>query len=85
LPKFKIKNSSLKILNMKKLIVLSVLAVFFSLTLLAQAPPAPPSSASNGGGPVGGSAPIGSGVMMLLTMGAGYAIKKLSDRHFASR
>ena len=70
---------------MKKLIVLSVLAVFFSLTLLAQAPPAPPSSASNGGGPVGGSAPIGSGVMMLLTMGAGYAIKKLSDRHFASR
>jgi hypothetical protein len=72
---------------MKKLVVLSVFAIFFSLTLLAQAPPAPPSSASNGGtnGPVGGSAPIGGDIAMLLTMGAGYAVKKLSDRHFASR
>jgi hypothetical protein len=72
---------------MKKLFILSVFTFFFGLTLLAQAPPAPPSSANNGGtnGPVGGSAPIGGGIVMLLTMGAGYAIKKLSDKYFASR
>jgi hypothetical protein len=66
---------------MKKLLVLSVFAIFFSLTLLAQAPPAPPLSANNSGtnGPVGGSAPIGGGIAMLLTMGAGYAVKKMID------
>ena len=64
---------------MKKLFVLSVLAIFFSLTLLAQAPPPPPSSASNGGtnGPVGGSAPIGSGMVLLITLAAGYGAKKV--------
>ena len=62
---------------MKKLIVLSVLAVFFSLTLLAQAPPPPPSNAGAGGGPVGGSAPIGSGLVLLITLAAGYGAKKV--------
>ncbi len=71
---------------MKKLLILSAFTIFLGLSLLAQAPPPPPSSANNGGtnGPVGGSAPIGGGILMLLTMGAGYAVKKLSDKHFAS-
>ena len=62
---------------MKKLFVLSVLAIFFSLTLLAQAPPPPPSNAGAGGGPVGGSAPIGSGLVLLITLAAGYGAKKV--------
>jgi hypothetical protein len=62
---------------MKKLIVLSVLAIFFSLTLLAQAPPPPPSNAGTGGGPVGGSAPVGSGLVLLITLAAGYGAKKV--------
>jgi hypothetical protein len=73
---------------MKKILILITILTLGAATLNAQGPPpVPPSSANNGGtnGPVGGSAPIGGGIVMLLTMGAGYAIKKLSDKHFASR
>ena len=43
-------------------------------TLVAQPPPPP----DPGGGdiPIGGSLPIGSGAIILLTLGAGYAAKK---------
>ena len=50
------------------------------LTLLAQAPPTPPVEANNGGGPVGGGgAPIGSGIVLLIALAAGYGGKKVFD------
>ena len=59
---------------MKKTIQLTMFLVFFSgLTLLAQAPPNPPGNAGSGGGPVGGNAPIGSGMVVMLAMGVAYA------------
>ncbi len=59
---------------MKKTLQLTMFLVFFSgLTLLAQAPPNPPGNAGSGGGPVGGNAPIGSGMVIMLAMGAAYA------------
>ena len=60
---------------MKKKLQLALFFVLFSgLTLFAQAPPNPPSNAnSGGGGPVGGNAPIGSGMLIMLALGAAYA------------
>lgn len=60
---------------MKKKFQLALFFVLFTgLTLFAQAPPNPPSNAnSGGGGPVGGNAPTGSGMLIMLAMGAAYA------------
>jgi hypothetical protein len=45
--------------------------------LLAQGPPDPPSDPSAGGNEVvGGGAPIGNGLTLLLSLGALYAIRK---------
>ncbi len=64
---------------MKKIILLTVFAAISSFALLAQAPPTPPTNANQGGtGPVGGGgAPIGSGIVLLITMAAGYGAKKV--------
>ena len=65
---------------MKKILMLSVVLMISGFSLLAQAPPVPPSSANNGGsnGPVGcGGAPIGSGVVLLISLAAGYGGKKV--------
>jgi hypothetical protein len=64
---------------MKKFIILSVFLMISGLALMAQAPPAPPSSANEGGqGPVGGGgAPIGSGMVLLIALAAGYGGKKV--------
>ena len=65
---------------MKRLFILSVFLMISGLALIAQAPPAPPSSANQGGtGPVGGGAPIGSGIVLLITLAAGYGGKKVYD------
>ncbi len=66
---------------MKKIILLTVFTAISSFGLLAQAPPVPPSSANQGGtGPVGGGgAPIGSGVVLLISLAAGYGGKKVYD------
>jgi hypothetical protein len=50
--------------------------IFSMQTLLAQGPPPPPGDPTVGG-PVGGSAALGSGVGMLLLMGAAYGGKKV--------
>ncbi len=59
---------------MKKHFIL--LAISFILLanshLFAQGPPPPPVDPETGGGPVGGSAPMGSGTMMLLALGGLY-------------
>ena len=62
---------------MKRIILLTVFAAIRSFALLAQAPPPPPGDAGGSGGPVGGGAPIGSGIVLLLAMSAGYAGKKV--------
>jgi len=49
-------------------------------SLLAQAPPTPPQNANEGGGPVGGGgAPIGSGLILLISLAAGYGGKKVFE------
>jgi hypothetical protein len=68
---------------MKKIILLAVFVAISSFSLLAQGPPpVPPSSANQGGtGPVGdsgtGGAPIGNGIVLLITLAAGYGAKKV--------
>jgi hypothetical protein len=65
---------------MKKILIkLSFIIAFTiaSTTLLAQGPPDPPEDPGDGGGPVGGSAPIGSGIAILLTLGAAYGGRKV--------
>ncbi len=63
---------------MKKIILLTVFAAISSFALLAQAPPTPPGDAGGSGGPVGGGgAPIGSGIVLLITLAAGYGAKKV--------
>ena len=64
---------------MKKIFTLTAILMISGFSLLAQAPPTPPENPSNGGtgGPVGGGAPIGSGVVLLIAMAAGYGSKKV--------
>ena len=65
---------------MKKILAITAILMIGGISLLAQAPPAPPSSANQGGtGPVGGGAPIGSGMVLLITLAAGYGGKKVFD------
>ncbi|MFH1119326.1 MAG: hypothetical protein V1775_05845 [Bacteroidota bacterium] len=69
---------------MKKLFnILMLSAVMFTCVcsadqVMAQAPPAPPATGGGNSGdqPIGGNAPIGGGIILLLAMGAGYAVKK---------
>ncbi|MDY0103842.1 MAG: hypothetical protein RBS07_12980 [Lentimicrobium sp.] len=72
---------------MKKIIILLTFLTFGSLTLLAQ-PPVPPAKADNGNsGPVGGTAPVGSGLTFLLTLGTLYGVRKIykENRNFLSK
>ena len=66
---------------MKKILAITAILMISGFSLLAQAPPPPPNDPSNGGtgGPVGGGAPIGSGIAILLALGAGYGAKKVYD------
>jgi len=63
---------------MKKLFATAAFLVIGVMALMSQTPPPPPDDPSLGGtnGPVGGGAPVGSGIELLLLMGAGYGIKK---------
>ena len=65
---------------MKKILAITAILMISGFSLLAQAPPSPPVNANEGGGPVGGGgAPIGSGIVLLITMAAGYGGKKVYD------
>ena len=64
---------------MKKILTLTAILMITGLSLLAQEPPPPPPDAGSQGGPVGGGAPIGSGVVLLIAMAAGYGGKKVFD------
>ncbi len=65
---------------MKKIFIKSILFItlfFASNILLAQGPPQPPENPGSGGGPVGGSAALTSGLGILLTLGAAYGGRKI--------
>jgi len=62
----------------KHLLVFTLLFVLFTLSLNAQ-PPNPPADPQSGGEVVGGGAAIGSGIGILLALGAAYGGKKVWD------
>ena len=62
---------------MKKIVAITAILMISGFSLLAQAPPPPPGDAGGSGGPVGGGgAPIGSGLVLLISLAAGYGGKK---------
>jgi hypothetical protein len=67
----------------KRIITLSaviLLALAPAATIFAQPNPGQNSDGGGvGGGPIGGNAPIGSGMVVLLALGAAYAGKKAYD------
>jgi len=54
-------------------------ACVFTTSVFAQDPPPPPNGGHGGGGNQvpGGGAPIGSGIVLLITLAAGYGAKKV--------
>ncbi len=70
---------------MKKAIFnLIITGLFLTLPVIiasasAPPPPPPPDGTSTGDSPIGGAAPIGSGIVMLISMGAAYGAKKVYD------
>jgi hypothetical protein len=63
--------------NIKNMLLSLSIVLVTSTALLAQGPPDPPEDPGDGGGPVGGSAPIDSGIGILLTLGAAYGTRKV--------
>jgi hypothetical protein len=68
-----------KIIKQASILLLFAAMLLSATPLLAQGPPPPPPSGhgATGNQPVGGNAPIGSGLAILLAMGAAYAGKKV--------
>lgn len=67
-----------KILKLIRLLLISILISMNSTLIYAGSPPPPPPNPAGGGnGPVGGSAPVGSGLIILFVLGAAYGAKKL--------
>ena len=66
--------------NIIKLMLIAGIA-FTTFAVNAQSPPPPPAGGhgQTGNQPNGGGAPIGSGLAILLALGAGYGGKKLYD------
>jgi hypothetical protein len=64
---------------MKKILAITAVLMISGFSLCAQAPPPPPENAGSGGGPVGGSAPIGSGIFLLIALASAYGGKKVFD------
>ena len=66
---------------MKKIIItlLVIIASVTTTNLIAQAPPPPPPDHGETGNQNGGNAPVGSGIFILLGLGAVYGGKKVYD------
>ncbi len=70
------KNTGLKIILTAML--LAGTAVFSGINAQDPPPPPPPGGGhGSGSNQTGGSAPLGSGIALLLTLGAGYGAKKM--------
>ncbi len=65
--------------------ILMIGLLVFSANVLAQGPPDPPGDPGDGGGPVGGAAPIGNGIGILLALGAAYGGKKIYNKLVADK
>lgn len=69
-------------ITMKQIKILSTAIIlvcgfmFSTANAFSQNPPPPPSNQGGTGNVPGGGAPIGSGVLILVALGAGYAAKK---------
>ena len=66
--------------NIKAIIAFIIISLFIGMQgLFAQAttPGNPPGSPQAGDQPIGGGAPVGSGLVILLSLGAGYGAKKI--------
>ncbi|MEI6750387.1 MAG: hypothetical protein WCM93_14615 [Bacteroidota bacterium] len=64
----------------KTLSIFTLIALFVITSFLAQAQPAPGLQSGDApvtGGPIGGGAPVGSGLCILLAMGLAYGASKL--------
>ena len=69
--------------TIQKLGLTLIIFFTFSIIALSQAPPPPNGGASPGGGNTplgGGGAPIGSGIGILLSLGAAYGAKKVYNK-----
>lgn len=70
-------NNMKKIIRYLVLIVFMMIAPFLASNILAQEPPPPPAHGEGDlPGPVGGGAPIGGGLLILLGLGGGYGACK---------
>ena len=68
--------------TVKKIIGLAILILFFAPLTLVMAqggPPPPPPGDVDGDTPIGGNAPIGTGLVILSTLGLAYGGKKVYD------
>ncbi len=69
---------------MKRFIAIVSIVVFtllLSISSIAQPPPSPPAGVGSGDHEIGGNAPIGGGLFILLGLGAAYGIRKLYKFH----
>ena len=60
-------------------VTLVILTATLSTNLFAQVPPPPPPSHGSSGNQPGGNAPIGGGLLILLSLGVAYGGKKIYD------
>jgi len=59
------------------LILVGLLIIVPVIIVSASSPPPPPPGPGTGEDPIGGAAPIGSGLVLLISMGAAYGAKKV--------
>lgn len=66
--------------NILKTFMLSfIISMVFASSAFAQDPPPPPGGGHGGGGalPPGGGAPVGEGIVLLISLAAGYGAKRV--------
>ena len=67
------------ILNLIITGLLIIVPVIIASASTPPPPPPPPGGPGSGDTPIGGMAPIGSGIVLLISMGAAYGAKKIYD------
>ena len=77
----KIKSDMKKMVKYLVLTVLLIAGPLFIGSVFSQPLPTDPTigGGTAGSGPIGGCAPIGSGLIILMALGAGYGTKKIYD------